>query len=54
MSEFIEWKLKDGGWLHVYQLPERASNGSFRRSIHSPLFSASVQRRPSSVERIRS
>jgi predicted enzyme related to lactoylglutathione lyase len=28
MSEVAEWKFNRGGWLQVYQLPERAGNGS--------------------------
>ncbi len=28
MPEVAEWKFKRGGWLQVYQLPERAGNGS--------------------------
>lgn len=28
MREVAEWKFESGGWLQVYQLPERAGNGS--------------------------
>jgi hypothetical protein len=28
MSEVAEWKFERGGWLQVYQLPERAGHGS--------------------------
>jgi predicted enzyme related to lactoylglutathione lyase len=28
MSEMAEWKFPRGGWLQVYQLPERAGSGS--------------------------
>jgi predicted enzyme related to lactoylglutathione lyase len=28
MPEVAEWKFARGGWLQVYQLPERAGNGS--------------------------
>jgi hypothetical protein len=28
MSEVAEWKFPRGGWLQVYQLPERAGHGS--------------------------
>jgi hypothetical protein len=28
MPEVVEWKFKRGGWLEVYQLPERAGAGS--------------------------
>ena len=28
MPEVAEWKFKRGGWLQVYQLPERAGAGS--------------------------
>ena len=28
MSEVAEWKFPRGGWLQVYQLPERAGSGS--------------------------
>jgi predicted enzyme related to lactoylglutathione lyase len=28
MPEVIEWKFERGGWLQVYQLPERAGQGS--------------------------
>ena len=28
MPEVAEWKFPRGGWLQVYQLPERAGHGS--------------------------
>ena len=28
MAEVAEWKFPRGGWLQVYQLPERAGSGS--------------------------
>ena len=28
MPEVAEWKFAHGGWLQVYQLPERAGSGS--------------------------
>src|SRR3954451_7227090 len=28
MPELAEWKFERGGWLQVYQLPERAGQGS--------------------------
>ena len=28
MPEVAEWKFARGGWLQVYQLPERAGSGS--------------------------
>ena len=28
MAEVAEWKFQRGGWLQVYQLPERAGSGS--------------------------
>jgi hypothetical protein len=28
LSEVAEWKFEQGGWLQVYQLPERAGHGS--------------------------
>jgi predicted enzyme related to lactoylglutathione lyase len=28
MPEVAEWKFERGGWLQVYQLPERAGDGS--------------------------
>jgi predicted enzyme related to lactoylglutathione lyase len=29
MPEVAEWSFERGGWLQVYQLPERAGSGSF-------------------------
>ncbi|MEO8120894.1 MAG: VOC family protein [Rhodoferax sp.] len=29
MPELAEWRFPRGGWLQVYQLPERAGRGSF-------------------------
>ena len=33
MPEVAEWEFPRGGWLQVYQLPERAGNGSFTLSV---------------------
>jgi predicted enzyme related to lactoylglutathione lyase len=33
MPEVAEWKFARGGWLQVYQLPERAGNGSFTLAV---------------------
>jgi hypothetical protein len=33
MPEVAEWKFKRGGWLQVYQLPERAGQGSFTLAV---------------------
>lgn len=33
MPEVAEWKFERGGWLQVYQLPERAGNGSFTLAV---------------------
>jgi len=33
MSELLEWKFAGGGWLQVYQLPERAGHGSFTLAV---------------------
>jgi predicted enzyme related to lactoylglutathione lyase len=33
MPEVAEWKFPRGGWLQVYQLPERAGNGSVTLSV---------------------
>ncbi len=33
MPELAEWKFAGGGWLQVYQLPERAGNGSCTLSL---------------------
>jgi predicted enzyme related to lactoylglutathione lyase len=33
MPEVLEWKFKGGGWLQVYQLPERAGAGSFTLAV---------------------
>ena len=35
MPEVAEWKFKRGGWLQVYQLPERAGYGSFTLAVSS-------------------
>jgi predicted enzyme related to lactoylglutathione lyase len=34
MPEVAEWKFKRGGWLQVYQLPERAGSGSFTLAVN--------------------
>ena len=33
MPEVAEWKFKRGGWLQVYQLPERAGQGSLTLAV---------------------
>jgi predicted enzyme related to lactoylglutathione lyase len=33
MPEVAEWRFKRGGWLQVYQLPERAGSGSFTLAV---------------------
>jgi hypothetical protein len=33
MREVAEWKFEAGGWLQVYQLPERAGAGSFTLAV---------------------
>lgn len=33
MAEVAEWKFEKGGWLQVYQLPERAGAGSFTLAV---------------------
>ena len=33
MPEIAEWKFPRGGWLQVYQLPERAGSGSFTLAV---------------------
>jgi hypothetical protein len=33
MPEVAEWRFKRGGWLQVYQLPERAGRGSFTLAV---------------------
>jgi predicted enzyme related to lactoylglutathione lyase len=33
MPEVAEWKFARGGWLQVYQLPERAGNGSVTLAV---------------------
>jgi len=33
MPEVLEWKFHRGGWLQVYQLPERAGAGSFTLAV---------------------
>jgi predicted enzyme related to lactoylglutathione lyase len=34
MPELAEWKFERGGWLQVYQLPERAGNGSVTLAVN--------------------
>ena len=34
MPEVAEWKFPRGGWLQVYQLPERAGSGSFTLAVN--------------------
>ena len=33
MPELAEWKFPRGGWLQVYQLPERAGHGCFTLAV---------------------
>jgi hypothetical protein len=33
MPEVAEWKFPRGGWLQVYELPERAGNGSVTLAV---------------------
>ena len=33
MPEVAEWKFAHGGWLQVYELPERAGHGSFTLAV---------------------
>lgn len=33
MKELVEWKFEDGGWLQVYQAPDRAGKGSCTLSV---------------------
>ena len=33
MPEVAEWKFERGGWLQVYQLPDRAGSGSFTLAV---------------------
>ena len=33
MPEVAEWKFPRGGWLQVYQLPDRAGHGSFTLAV---------------------
>ena len=33
MPDLAEWKFPRGGWLQVYQLPERAGHGSFTLAV---------------------
>jgi predicted enzyme related to lactoylglutathione lyase len=33
MPEVAEWKFEGGGWLQVYQLPERAGKGSVTLAV---------------------
>ena len=35
MPEIAEWKFERGGWLQVYQLPDRAGRGSFTLAVTS-------------------
>lgn len=33
MPEVAEWRFPRGGWLQVYELPERAGHGSFTLAV---------------------
>jgi len=35
MPEVAEWKFSRGGWLQIYQLPERAGSGSCTLAVSS-------------------
>ena len=35
MPEVAEWQFERGGWLQVYQLPERAGSGSFTLAVNN-------------------
>jgi predicted enzyme related to lactoylglutathione lyase len=35
MPEVAEWQFARGGWLQVYQAPERAGQGSFTLAVSS-------------------
>lgn len=35
MPEVVEWKFERGGWLQLYQLPERAGRGSVTLAVSS-------------------
>jgi predicted enzyme related to lactoylglutathione lyase len=35
MPEVAEWRFERGGWLQVYELPERAGCGSFTLAVSS-------------------
>src|SRR5262245_46909353 len=35
MPEVLEWKFESGGWLQVYQQPERAGSGSVTLAVRS-------------------
>ena len=35
MPEVAEWKFERGGWLQIYQLPERAGAGSVTLAVSS-------------------
>jgi catechol 2,3-dioxygenase-like lactoylglutathione lyase family enzyme len=35
MPEVAEWQFEGGGWLQVYELPERAGKGSFTLAVSS-------------------
>jgi hypothetical protein len=34
MAELAEWKFQGGGWLQVYQAPDRAGKGSCTLSVN--------------------
>jgi len=35
MAEVAEWEFDGGGWLQVYELPDRAGGGSFTLAVSS-------------------
>jgi predicted enzyme related to lactoylglutathione lyase len=57
MPEVAEWKFERGGWLQVYELPERAGQGSFTLAVsdieevvaHAQKLDIDTSNRPSSA-----
>ena len=58
MPEVAEWKFERGGWLQVYQLPERAGGGSCTLAVsdienvvaHLQTLGIDTSERPSSAK----
>ena len=42
MPDLAEWRFPRGGWLQVYQLPERAGHGSFTLAVSD--FAAEIKK----------